>query len=51
MTSTYELAKQYYPRLWSKDRLKALLSAGKLTEMEYYELVNKPSSDLKDTTK
>ena len=27
----YELAKQYYPRLWDKARIEALLQAGKLT--------------------
>lgn len=36
--SVYELAKKYYPRLWDKARLVALVEAGKLTEAEYQEL-------------
>lgn len=34
----YEMAKKYYPRLWSVDRLNALLKADKLTQEEYDEL-------------
>lgn len=37
--SAYELAKKYYPRLWSIERLDALLAAGKLTQEEYDALV------------
>ena len=37
--SVYELAKKYYPRLWNKSRLDALLAAGKLTQEEYDSLV------------
>lgn len=33
------MAKQYYPRLWDKARIEALLSAGKLTEEEYQEII------------
>ena len=36
--SVYELAKQYYPRLWDKSRLEALAAAGRLTEEEYREI-------------
>ena len=36
--TVYEMAKTYYPRLWSIDRLRALLDAGKLTQAEYDEL-------------
>lgn len=36
--SVFEMAKQYYPRLWSRERLQALLQAGKLTEGEFNEL-------------
>lgn len=32
--NVYELAKSYYPRLWGKDRLEALVSAGRLTREE-----------------
>ena len=35
----YEMAKNYYPRLWSIDRIEALYKAGKLTEEEYKSLI------------
>lgn len=38
--SAYELAKQYYPRLWDKDRIDALLLAGKITEEEYNDIIS-----------
>nr|DAR36378.1 MAG TPA: Protein of unknown function (DUF2680) [Caudoviricetes sp.] len=34
-----EMAQTYYPRLWNKSRLEALLAAGKLTQEEYDSLV------------
>lgn len=37
--SVFEMARQYYPRLWDKSRLKALVAAGRLTEEEYRSLV------------
>lgn len=36
--SVYELAKRYYPRLWDKRRLAALVKAGRLTAEEYREI-------------
>lgn len=36
--TVYEMAKKYYPRLWSINRLDALLSAGKITQAEYEEI-------------
>lgn len=39
--SVYELAQKYYPRLWDKSRLEALLAAGKLTQEEYDSLVGR----------
>ena len=33
------MAKKYYPRLWSKDRIDALYAAGKLTEEEYKDII------------
>lgn len=36
--TVYEMAKKYYPRLWSTERIEALYKAGKLTEEEYKEL-------------
>lgn len=37
--SVYELAKKYYPRLWDRERLEALLAAGRLSQEEYDKLV------------
>ena len=37
--TVFELAKQYFPKLWDKDRIDALYEAGKLTEEEYKEIV------------
>lgn len=34
----FELAKQYYPRLWNRARLEALAAAGKLTEEQLQTL-------------
>ena len=36
--STKELAKTYYPRLWSIGRLLALVEAKRLTEADYNEI-------------
>lgn len=33
-----EMAKQYYPRLWSRERIEALVVAGRLTEDEAREI-------------
>lgn len=38
MATTYELAKKYYPRLWDKSRLEALVEAGRLTPAEVREI-------------
>jgi len=38
--SVYEMAKAYYPRLWDKSRLEALVAAGRLTETEMEEIIN-----------
>lgn len=35
----YEMAQRYYPRLWDKSRLEALVAAGRLTAEEYRALV------------
>lgn len=37
--SVYELARLYYPRLWDKARLEALVEAGRLTEAEMQEII------------
>ena len=36
--SVYEMAKQYYPRLWDKSRLEALVRAGRLSAEERDEI-------------
>lgn len=36
--TVYEMAKRYYPRLWDKSRIAALVTAGKLTAEEYEEI-------------
>lgn len=33
-----EMAKAYYPRLWGKERIEALVSAGRLTAKEAKEV-------------
>lgn len=38
--TVYEMAKQYYPRLWDKSRLEALVGAGRLTEQEREQILN-----------
>jgi len=38
MNAVFELAKKYYPRLWSKERVAALVKAGRLTQAEAEEL-------------
>lgn len=37
--TAFELAKRYYPRLWSGERINALVEAGRLTEAERAEIV------------
>ena len=32
--SVYEMAKQYYPRLWGRERIEALVTAGRLSREE-----------------
>lgn len=36
--SVFDLAKKYYPRLWSRERLEALVRAGKLTGEQIREI-------------
>ena len=43
--TAYEMAKKYFPRLWSKDRLLALVQAGKLIEAEYAEITGEGGED------
>ena len=32
--SVFEMAKQYYPRLWGRERIEALVTAGRLSREE-----------------
>ena len=43
--SVYELAQKYYPRLWDRARLEALVAVGKLTEAELEEIVAENSKE------
>ena len=38
--TVFEMAKKYYPRLWSKKRIDTLHDAGKLTDEEYAEILS-----------
>ena len=38
--TAYEMAKKYYPRLWSLERIEALYKTGKLTEEEYKKIID-----------
>lgn len=39
--TVFEMAKNYYPRLWDDNRLRQLVSAGKLTSEEYKTITGK----------
>ena len=39
--TVYELARKYYPRLWDRERLEALLAAWRLTQEEFDRLVGR----------
>lgn len=39
MRAVFELAKKYYPKYWSKNRLDVLLEKNKLTKEEYDEVL------------
>lgn len=43
--NVFEMAKKYYPRMWSKERIKALVDAGKLTEAEAAEVMMEKGGD------
>lgn len=38
--SVFEMARQYYPRLWDRQRIEALVEAGRLTRQEAQEILN-----------
>lgn len=39
--TVYEFARKYYPRLWDRERLEALLAAGRLSQEEFDQLVGR----------
>jgi len=39
--NVFEMAKKYYPRLWDKARLEALVKAKRLTEGEAAEIMSR----------
>lgn len=39
--NVYEMTVMYYPRLWDADRVRALVTAGKLTEAEAASILGK----------
>lgn len=45
--TVFEMSKQYYPRLWDKSRLEALVQAGQLTKEEYKEILSKKDTNAK----
>lgn len=46
--NVFEMAKQYYPRLWSEERIRALVEAGRLTHREAEEIMH-PSEETQET--
>ena len=40
-----EMARLYYPRLWSEERIRALVAAGRLTDEEYREVTGQDDLD------
>lgn len=36
--TVFEMAKNYYPRLWDINRMKQLVEAGKITPEQYKEI-------------
>lgn len=45
MMSVYEMAKKYYPCLWDRSRLEALVTAGRLTEEEMKKIIESTKED------
>lgn len=43
--SVFDMAKKYYPRLWNKERIQALVKAGKLTEAEAGEVLREEEAE------
>lgn len=43
--TAFEMAKGYYPQLWSRERLQALLAAGRLTQEEYTAITQEKETE------
>lgn len=43
--TVFEMAKNYYPRLWDKSRLEQLVEAGRMTEENMNEIISKHDDD------
>lgn len=46
MKAIFDLAKKYYPKYWSKERLDVLLAKKKLTQEEYDELTSVSTDEI-----
>ncbi len=46
MKAVFDLAKKYYPKYWSKERLDVLLAKKKLTQEEYDELTSVSTDEI-----
>lgn len=44
--TVFEMAQEYYPRLWSAKRIEALYKAGKLTKEEYDSIIKDNNSEV-----
>ena len=44
--TVFEMAKQYYPRLWNEERIQILVDAGRLTEEEATEVLANANSNI-----
>ena len=47
--TVYELASKYYPRLWDKARIEALVAAGRLTREQADEIYTGQQPDINTT--
>lgn len=47
----FEMAKQYYPRLWNESRIRQLVNAGKLSEEEYQQITGNPYQETAQAVK
>lgn len=45
MTSVYELAKKYYPKLWDYNRIMNLYQKDKLTDQEVQDIIGQKKEE------